>query len=121
MKRKLIMASLTLTFALCSIFGLTACAHKHSYTKSVTAPTCLEQGYTTYTCSCGDTYVDDYVDELGHSFVDYVYNNDATCVEDGTETATCDRDNCNETHTRDKANSKLGHSFIVIVINKTMP
>ena len=38
----------------------------HSYTASVTSPTCTEQGYTTYTCACGDSYVADYVDELGH-------------------------------------------------------
>ena len=39
----------------------------HSYSASVTAPDCTGQGYTTYTCSrCGDSYVDDYVDALGH-------------------------------------------------------
>ena len=35
--------------------------HTHSYTSAVTAPTCVEQGYTTYTCECGDKYVADYV------------------------------------------------------------
>ena len=39
----------------------------HSYTTAVTAPTCTEQGYTTYTCSCGETYVDDYVNATGHA------------------------------------------------------
>ena len=39
----------------------------HSYTTAVTAPTCTEQGYTTYTCSCGDNYVDDYVNATGHA------------------------------------------------------
>ena len=29
-------------------------------------PTCTEQGYTTFTCECGDSYVDDYVPEKGH-------------------------------------------------------
>ena len=38
----------------------------HSYNAVVTAPTCTEQGYTTYTCACGDSYVGDYTDELGH-------------------------------------------------------
>lgn len=36
--------------------------HKHKYTAVKTAATCKQQGYTTYTCSCGDTYTDDYVD-----------------------------------------------------------
>jgi pullulanase len=44
--------------------------HTHSHTAGeVTAPTCTEQGYTTYTCACGDSYKDDYVDALGHSYV----------------------------------------------------
>ena len=42
--------------------------HTHVYAPSVTAPTCTEQGYTTYTCACGDSYVDDYVDALGHTY-----------------------------------------------------
>ncbi len=41
----------------------------HTYVEEVTAPTCTEQGYTTYTCSgCGDSYVDNYVDALGHNY-----------------------------------------------------
>ena len=44
-------------------------AHIHSYTETVTSPTCTEQGYTTYTCECGDILVDDYVDPLGHTEV----------------------------------------------------
>jgi hypothetical protein len=118
MKRKHLMTILTLTLALCSILGLTACGHEqsyttheHSYTTSVTAPTCTEQGYTTYTCSCGDSYVDDYVDALDHDFKDYIYNNDAKCEQDGTETAICDRDNCEETNTRTKINSALSHNY----------
>lgn len=37
----------------------------HSYTTVVTPPTCTTEGYTTYTCSCGDTYIDDYVEAFG--------------------------------------------------------
>ena len=41
----------------------------HNYEAVVTAPTCTEKGYTTYTCSrCGDSYVDDYTDALGHDW-----------------------------------------------------
>lgn len=39
----------------------------HDYNAIITSPTCSEQGYTTYTCECGDTYVDDYVDATGHA------------------------------------------------------
>ena len=44
----------------------------HNYTSSVTAPTCTEKGYTTYTCSCSDSYVADYKDALGHDYKDGV-------------------------------------------------
>ena len=43
-------------------------ANGHNHVAAVTAPTCTEQGYTTYTCStCGDTYKDDYTDSKGHT------------------------------------------------------
>ena len=48
--------------------GVKADAHEHSYTAVVTEPTCTEGGYTTYTCECGDSYVDDYTDALGHDW-----------------------------------------------------
>lgn len=41
-------------------------AHTHDFVETVTAPTCTEQGYTTYTCSCGETYTKNYVSALGH-------------------------------------------------------
>lgn len=41
--------------------------HTHSYTTTVTEPTCTEQGYTTHTCSeCGYSYKSNYVEALGH-------------------------------------------------------
>ena len=46
--------------------------HEHTYTETVTAPTCTEQGYTTHTCECGDSYVDAYIDALGHDYKDGV-------------------------------------------------
>ncbi len=35
-------------------------AGEHTHTAVVTEPTCTTQGYTTYTCVCGDSYVADY-------------------------------------------------------------
>ncbi|MBQ9880887.1 MAG: leucine-rich repeat protein [Clostridia bacterium] len=49
--------------------GETIDALGHDYCAVVTAPTCEERGYATYTCSrCGDSYVDDYTDALGHDW-----------------------------------------------------
>ena len=36
--------------------------HIHSYNAVVTEPTSNTRGYTTYTCECGDSYVDNYTD-----------------------------------------------------------
>ena len=45
-------------------------AKGHNYVATVTAPTCTEKGYTTHTCSqCDDSYVDSYVNALGHKEV----------------------------------------------------
>ena len=41
--------------------------HVHNYTAVVTAPTCTTAGFTTHTCSCGDSYTDTSVDALGHT------------------------------------------------------
>lgn len=44
----------------------------HEYWASVTDPTCLSDGYTTYTCElCGDTYTGDYVDYGAHDYRDW--------------------------------------------------
>ncbi len=42
---------------------------EHSYAGVITAPDCVNGGFTTYTCTkCGDTYVDDATEALGHSY-----------------------------------------------------
>ena len=43
-------------------------AADHNYSAVATPPTCTEQGYTTYTCDCGDTYVDNYIEALNHQY-----------------------------------------------------
>lgn len=40
--------------------------HKHDFIPSVTKPTCLTEGFTTYTCSCGECYTKNYVSAVGH-------------------------------------------------------
>ena len=72
-------------------------SHTHSYKDVVTAPTCTEKGYTTHTCSCGDSYVDTYTDALGHAWDEGKVTKPATETEDGVKTFTCTR--CGETKT----------------------
>lgn len=40
--------------------------HKHDFIPSVTKPTCLTEGFTTYTCSCGECYTKAYISAVGH-------------------------------------------------------
>ncbi len=43
--------------------------HTHVYSRIETIyPTCETQGYTRYTCECGDSYESDYVDAFGHNY-----------------------------------------------------
>ncbi len=86
----------------------------HSYTSVVTAPTCENKGYTTHTCSCEDSYVDSYVDALGHNYVGTVSKN-ATCTEKGTTTYKCSR--CTASYTEDDI-AALGHDYDDEVITK---
>lgn len=60
---------------------------EHDYISVVTPPTCTEQGYTTYTCECGDTYISDNVDALGHVPANDVEENyiTPTCTENGSK------------------------------------
>lgn len=100
------------------IFALTGCndTHAHNYIEEIVTPTCTEQGYTTHTCECGDSYVDSYITALGHNFSNYISDNNATCTKDCTEAALCNR-NCGAIDTRKKENTKLEHLFINYISN----
>ena len=82
--------------------------HEHSYTEVVTAPTCTEDGYTTYTCGgCGDTYVDNVVTAPGHSYSEVV--TPPTCTEDGYTTHTCG--GCGDSYV-DTRVAATGHNYV---------
>lgn len=54
--------------------------HVHLYSKIIkTSPTCITQGYTTYTCSCGDSYVDSYMPVVAHKDENSDYKCDFNC------------------------------------------
>ena len=92
--------------------------HEHHYTPSVTAPTCTERGYTTYTCTeCGESYVDDYTDALGHDMVTDAAAVPATCTETGlTEGSHCSR--CDYV-VAPTVTSALGHDYQETVVAAT--
>ena len=92
-------------------------AHEHSYTAVVTAPTCTEKGYTTHTCSCGDSYVDTYVDALGHAWDNGKVTKEPTETETGVKTFTCTR--CGETKTEVIPALSHEHSYKAVVTDPT--
>jgi len=51
-------------------------AREHDYNPDVTEPTCTKGGYTTFICHCGDSYIGDETEALGHEPA-----SNATCTE----------------------------------------
>ncbi len=88
-------------------------AKGHDYKTAVTAPTCTEDGFTTYTCACGDSYADDYVDATGHSYTSEI-TTPATHTATGVMTYTCSA--CGDTYT--EVIAKIKHTYTSEVIEE---
>ena len=92
---------------------IAATGHTGVVTKEAKAPTCTEAGWTEeIRCSICDEILQpsEPIAALGHSFTNYISDNNATCTENGTETAKCDR--CDATDTRTVPGSAQGHEFV---------
>ena len=101
---------------LCEICGtVLEQATGHHYEIEVTAPTCTEMGYTTYTCSgCGDSYISDYVEKAAHDYKAAV--TEPTCTEHGYTTYTCS--SCGDTYISDYT-EEVPHSYESVVTAPT--
>ena len=125
--RKIFGVLLSVLCICCAAIGLTGCKkdkHIHTFDKQVitdeykaTDATCTEAATYYYSCSCGEkgTETFGYGSPLGHSFTNYVSDNNATCTQDGTMTATCNHSGCNEKNTITIKNNRPGHSFTYYV------
>ena len=94
----------------------------HDYEAKVTAPTCEAEGFTTYTCYCGDTYVSDHVKAKGHSPKAAVMENrvEPTCTKKGSfdmvvYCSVCDKELSRQANEIDP----LGHSHVAKVTKPT--
>ena len=87
----------------------------HNYVPTVIPPTCTEQGYTTYTCPCGNSYIDDYVDSLGHDMGQWFTTIEPSCINDGEQRSDCSR--CD--HYETKVITSSGHNHIPNVTSPT--
>ena len=111
----------------------------HNHVATITAPTCTDRGYTTHVCSrCNDTYVNAYVNALGHTIVNggtydihkkcsvcdivientHSMNNKVTtepnCTTTGIRTYTC---NCGYSY--EETIQELGHNYKSVITNPT--
>ena len=83
----------------------------HDYEAVVTAPTCTEDGYTTYTCSaCGDSYVADEVDALGHDMKETAAAVAPKCEEAGMSAVLTCANGCGKTE-GGEAIPETGHDY----------
>ena len=83
----------------------------HNYTSTVTPPTCLEGGYTTYVCVCGDNYVAERVEALGHELTEWEVTVAPGCTEAGAEERHCLRCDFAESRVVDA----VGHRYEAVV------
>ena len=79
--------------------------HTHSYTEQVIAPTCTQEGYTSYICNCGHSYTGNPVPAKDHSYTTQVIP--ATCETQGYTIHKCA---CGKTYT-DAQTQPSGHAW----------
>lgn len=85
----------------------------HSYSTNVTAPTCVDEGYTTYTCTkCPYSYKGDKVPASGHLYGEWTVTKKAECEKAGERECTCSVcDKSVEGHTKTEKLDPLKHSY----------
>lgn len=88
----------------CTVCGtILAVAMGHNYAPSITKPSCLEQGYTTHSCTrCDSSYRDTYTDAKGHTPGTATCEGEGKCTVCGTITSPA-----------------LGHNYTATVIQPT--
>ena len=124
---KLLTLLLVLTISLCSCAQITDIIgqltgngntdnennHSHNYAEIETVPTCTSEGYTTYICSCGDSYVADKVPSTAHNYKAVVTA--PTCTTEGYTTYTCA---CGDSYVADKTPT-IVHKYNTVVTAPT--
>lgn len=90
------------------VSDLTTLSGSHKVTAKVTKPTCMNDGYTTYKCSCGGSYVSNYVSASGkHSYTKQVV--EANCTYGGYTIYKCK--NCQYSYEGDYTEPNGIHTY----------
>ncbi len=89
-------------------------AHEHSYIEAITKePNCVEEGVTTFTCSCGDKYTEP-IEMVEHTYDKNIVTQEPTCTVNGKVLISCSV--CNDTY--EEEIEPLGHEKGEWVITK---
>ncbi len=93
--------------------------HWHEYNETPIEPTCTEPGAAIHACYCGDSYIDQETDALGHSWGEWVTVREATEDAEGSAERTCSV--CSEklTRTLPKVAPDHSHSYEETVTEPT--
>lgn len=73
----------------CDRCGYEVNPHTHTLTETVVPPTCTAMGYTEYTCDCGYSYRNNYMEPTPHAWDAGVITVPPTCITDGMMTYVC--------------------------------
>ncbi len=69
--------------------GESSVVHNHSYGERVVEATCTAEGYTLYTCECGDSYQRKYTEKLEHEPSEWIVDKEPTCSTEGKKHIEC--------------------------------
>lgn len=86
--------------------SIAATGHDYSYKSTIIPPTCTAQGFTIFTCHCGDNSMGNYTAPTAHNY--YSYITQPTCTEQGYTTYVCM--DCDKSYKADYT-SMLPHSY----------
>ena len=92
---------------------VSSCKHTETEITNAVSATCTDKGYSgdKVCVNCGNVVENGVeIPALGHSFENYVSDNNATCTADGTKTARCER--CDVTNTLTDVGTAKGHTLV---------
>ena len=117
--KKILCALLVVMLCLTSAPMSMGVTHNHDWKLEKTVQvTCEQDGYSLYKCECGQEYIDNKVEKIGHKLTQFITVKEGTCTEKGLEEARCYFfDECGYSETYSTATGN--HSFVTTEIDPT--
>ena len=109
------MKKINLIVTMLCILLLCGCnIHMHQFSSEIIPPTCISQGYTMYTCECGEVAKSEFVQPQGHDFADWIITNAPTNSSSGSKERTCQL--CGEVEIEEIPHT---HTYIETIVEVT--